>query len=94
MDMKDRRAVILKNIAAPSLKCGIPPKALMKLLQRGVPCFLFNQFLLGALVVVGFYAYYFRKTQENPFFLEEEEAKKAHRKTQNIHPVKGNYYSA
>ena len=85
---------ILKNIAAPSLKGGIPPKAFGRILKFGLPLFLIQQFEMSLLIGAGLYIYYFRKTQINPFFMEEDAARKAHGKTVNIHSVEGNYYSA
>ena len=92
--MAGTRPIILKTIALPFLRNGIPPQAFTKLCLVGGGLFLGQLYILGILVTVGLYVYYFRKTQDNPFFMEETVSRKTHRKTQNIHPVKGNYYSA
>ena len=92
--MEETRPIILKTIDLPFLRNGIPPQAFTKLCLLGGGLFLGQLYILGILVTVGLYVYYFRKTQKNPFFMDEAAAHKIHRKTQNIHPVKGNYYSA
>ena len=85
---------VLKNIAAPSLMRGVPPRAFYRILMGAGAFIPFLQFEVAALVAVGLYIYYFRKTQKNPFFMEESAARKAHGKTVNVYPVEGNYYSA
>jgi len=92
--MEGSRPVILKTIVLPCLWNGIPPQAFKRLFIVCVAVFLSQLYIIGILLAVGLYVYYFRKTQDNPFFMEEAAARKTHRKTQNIHPVKGNYYSA
>lgn len=92
--MEGTRPIILKTIALPFLRNGIPRQASAKLLFIVVGLVLCQLYILGILVTVGLYVYYFRKTQKNPFFMDEAASHKIHRKTQNIHPVKGNYYSA
>ena len=86
--------IVLRKIAAPKLKFGLPPKGLIWVIGAGaIPAFL-QQYLFGGACCIGLYFYFLRRTDSNPFFLDEYDARKKYKKTKNIHETKGNYYSA
>ena len=88
------KPIVLKSIAAPPLRAYIPKKAFSRLfmvafalcITRSLPIILAGVFL--------YYLFLLRQTRANPFFMEERQAQKRWRKTQNVHSIRGNYYSA
>lgn len=84
--------IILKHIAAPSLRLGLSQKAFNRFVMVAVPLVMTRSFILVGILLAGFYAYLLRRSLQNPFFLEEEAARKKYPKTRNLTAVSGNYY--
>lgn len=89
--MKD---VVLKSIAAPPLRARIPKKAFARLFMVAFPLCVTRSLPLIITGILLYYGYLLRKTRVNPFFMKEAAAQKCCGKTQNVHSVTGNYYSA
>ena len=91
---------VLKSVVGPKLILGIPSEilfiwvvgvglvgsSLLTILLFGIP--------FGGIFSIGFYFYFLKKTEKNPYFLSEKKALRAHSFPENIHKTKGRYYSA
>lgn len=94
MDEKLDERYRFKKHCPPPLRARIPKKAFTRLFMVAFPLCVTRSLPLIIMGVLLYYGYLLRKTRVNPFFMEEASAQKSCGKTQNIHYVTGNYYSA
>ncbi len=91
---------VLKSIVGPKLILGIPSEILfiwvvgVGIIGSSLLTLMIFDIPFGGISALAFHFYFLKKTEKNPYFLNEKKALRAHPFPENIHKTKGRYYSA